>query len=200
MLPGYFKPGVRIENHAVNGRSSKSFLDEGRWQKVREKLKPGDWVIIQFGHNDEKRQDPKRFTEPFGEFKANLERFIRESRAAGAKPVVATAIARRKFDKDGNLEDTHGDYIKAAREVAAEQNVPLLDLNRRSDELLRKLGPELSKKIYLWLEPNEFAEIPNGRQDDTHFSAFGASRICDLAVEEMKTATPELTRWLRTGN
>jgi lysophospholipase L1-like esterase len=196
MLPPYFKAGVRVENHAMNGRSSKSFRDEGRWQAVENSLKPGDWVIVQFGHNDEKDKDATRFTTPFGSFKTNLTQYVLDTRAHGANPILATPIARRKFDAAGKLVDTHGDYVTAVREVAAEQKVPLIDLNKRSDELLRREGPELSKKIYIYVTAEEYPALPKGRQDDTHFCAFGASRMCDLAVEEIKTAAPELARFL----
>ncbi len=198
MLPPYFKAGVRVENHAMNGRSSKSFRDEGRWQLVEDSLKPGDWVIVQFGHNDEKDQDATRYTAPFGSFRTNLMQYVLETRAHGANPILATPTARRKFDDNGQLVDTHGDYVTAMRQVAAEQGVPLIDLNRRSDELLRREGPELSKKIYIWVTAGEYPALPKGRQDDTHFCAYGASRMCDLAVAEIKTAVPELTRFLNT--
>ena len=196
ILPPYFKAGVRLENHAMNGRSSKSFRDEGRWQMVLDSLKPGDWVIIQFGHNDEKDKDASRFTTPFGSFKTNLLQYISEARAHQANPILATPTARRKFDESGKLVDTHGDYVKAVRAVAAEQGVPLIDLNLRSDELLRREGPELSKKNYIWVTKDEYPALPKGREDDTHFCAFGASRMCDLAVDEIKTNIPELARFL----
>jgi lysophospholipase L1-like esterase len=199
MLPQYFRSGVRVENHAMNGRSSKSFIDEGRWDAVRGLLKPGDWVIIQFGHNDEKDKDPKRFTEPFGEFKTNLTMFVMETRARGANPVLCTSVARRKFDENGNVVDTHGDYIKVTREVAAEQKVPLLDLNKSTDALLRQLGPEKSKAVYDWFTTNEFSGLKKNLEDDTHFNAYGASRICDFAVEEIKANVPELAKYLNTG-
>lgn len=197
MLPVYFQDGVRIDNRALNGRSSKSFRDEGRWQPVFDKVQPGDFVIIQFGHNDEKDQDPTRYTTPFGTFKENLARYIREAHERGAKPILATSVARRKFDGQGRLQDTHGDYIIATRQVAAEQNVPLLELNTRSSELLIKMGVEESKRLYDWIPAGEFAKAPDGLKDDTHFNAYGASRMCDLAVEEIKNAAPELARWLK---
>ena len=196
MLPSYFKAGVRVENHAMNGRSSKSFRDEGRWQAVEDSLKPGDCVIIQFGHNDEKDKDETRFTTPFGSFKTNLTEYVLETRAHGANPVLATPVARRKFDDSGKLVDTHGDFVTAVREVAMEQKVPLIDLNKRSDELLRREGPELSKKIYIYVTATEYPALPKGREDDTHFCAFGASRMCDLAVQEIVTNVPELAGYL----
>lgn len=197
LLPLYFLDSVRFENHALNGRSSKSFLDEGRWAAVTNRIRPGDCVIIQFGHNDEKKADPKRYTEPFGGFQTNLIRFIRETRDHGATPILATPIARRKFDDRGKLTDTHGDYVVAVRQVAREQSAPLLDLNRDSMELLTRLGPESSKRLYDWIPAGEFERDPKGLTDDTHLNAYGASRICDLAVQEITDTAPALARWLK---
>ena len=197
LLPLYFKEEVHIENLAVNGRSSKSFRDEGRWQPVLARLRPGDFVIIQFGHNDEKKADPKRFTEPFGSFKENLARYVRETREKQGLPILATPVVRRAFTNQTELRDTHGDYVLAVRQVAVEEKVALLDLERRSRELVQELGPQLSKKLYMWIDAGEFASIPEGKKDDTHFNAYGASRICDLAVEELATAAPELARRLK---
>ena len=196
MFTAYFKDGVRVENLAMNGRSSKSFSDEGRWQQVRDRLQPGDFVVIQFGHNDQKQDARDRFTEPFGSFKQNLERYVREAREKGGQPILATPIARRSFLPDGKTKDTHGDYAVAVRQVATEQEVPLLDLEKRSRELLEKLGPERSKKLYLCFEPGEYASLPEGKQDNTHFNAYGASRVCDLAAEELRAHEPELAAWL----
>ena len=200
IFPLYLKDGVRVVNLAMNGRSSKSFRDEGRWAPVVLDLRPGDFVIIQFGHNDEKKEDPKRYAEPFGAFKQNLERYVREVREKKGKPILATPVTRRSFGANSaELRDTHGDYSVAVRQVAAEQHVPLLELHRRSADLVAKLGPDLSKRLYMWVEPGEFASVPEGKKDDTHFNAYGASRICDLAAEEIKSAAPELANWLRPG-
>ncbi len=197
LLPIYFQAGVRIENHAVNGRSSKSFIGEGRWTTVTNRIRPGDFVIIQFGHNDEKKNDTNRYTEPFGSFKTNLERFVRETRAHQATPILATPVARRKFDGDGKPVDTHGDYVAAVRQVAKEQTTPLLDLNRDSAELLARLGPDSSKRLYDWIPAGEFDRDPKGLSDDTHFNAYGASRMCDLAVIEIETNAPVLAVGLK---
>lgn len=197
MLPIYFQDGVRIENHALNGRSSKSFRDEGHWQPVLDKLRSGDFVIIQFGHNDEKANDPKRYTSPFGTFKDNLTRYIHEVREHGAKPILATSVARRKFSAQGKLEDTHGDYIIATRQVAAEQHVPLLDMNADSSVLLQEMGDEQSKRLFDWIPAGEFEKGSQGLRDDTHFNAYGATRMCDLAVAEIQKSAPDLARWLK---
>jgi lysophospholipase L1-like esterase len=199
MLPLYFKEGVRIENHAMSGRSSKSFLAEGRWKVVLERLKEGDYVVIQFGHNDQKDKDPKRFTGPFGDFTVNLARYVKETRERKALPILVTPVSRSVWDKEGKFTNTHGDYPKAVKQLATGQNVPVLDLEARTRELLLKLGPERSKSLFANAEPGDFANLPEGRKDGTHFNAAGACRVCDFAVEELKTAVPELAKWLKTG-
>jgi len=199
LLPLYFSEEVRIVNLAQNGRSSKSFWDEGRWQPVRDQVKPGDYVIIQFGHNDQKGKGPKRFTEPFGSFSENLTRYIQETREHGGHPILATSIVRRKFNEQDKLEDTHGDYIVATRRVAAEQKVPLLDLEHGTAELITRLGPVLSKNLFMWYSPGEYVSLPEGRKDDTHLNACGASRVCDLASGEIRANVPDLAAWLKPG-
>jgi lysophospholipase L1-like esterase len=197
LLPGYFKPGVRVENHAANGRSSKSFLDEGKWRPVVESIKPGDCVIIQFGHNDQPGKGAKRETQPFGSYKTNLFRYVQETRERGGVPVLCTSVARRKFDAEGRLVDTHGDFIPAARQAAAELNVPLLDLNSGTIKLLTDMGPEGSKRLFDWIPAGEFERYPKELKDDTHFNAFGACRVCDLAVVEIKLHVPSLAVYLK---
>lgn len=123
-LQQFFDPAqLVVRNCAVSGRSTKSFIDEGRWQKVLDRIAPGDLLLIQFGHNDAKKSDPKRYTDPETTFKENLRRFVNEARGKGATPILATSIVRRQFNKDGTLRDSHGRYVPAAAEVAAELNV-----------------------------------------------------------------------------
>jgi lysophospholipase L1-like esterase len=197
MLPALFRDPTMVVNHAVNGRSTKSFIDEGRWQQVLAALRPGDYVLIQFGHNDEKSADPKRYAAPDGAYQDNLRRFIRESRAHGALPILATPVVRRKWDAKGNLVDTHGEYPDAMRSVAREENVPLLELQRLTVALLEKQGVEESKRIYLWIPAGAYASLPTGRQDDTHFSADGATAVAELAVQEMRRLELPLVRRLK---
>ena len=198
MLPIYFKPEVRIVNLAVNGRSSKSFRDEGRWNPVLKELKPGDYVIIQFGHNDEK-PDAARHTEPFGSFNENLARYVHETRDLGGTPILATPIVRRAFTNQTELIDTHGDYVVAVRHVAREQRTPLLELNSATEKLVLQLGPDASRKLFMWVEPGEYESLAKGKKDDTHLNPSGATRVCDLAVEEIRREVPALAKWLR-GN
>jgi lysophospholipase L1-like esterase len=199
ILPIYLLPEVRVVNLAANGRSSKGFREEGLWKPVMEGMRSGDFVIIQFAHNDEKKHGDTRVTEPFGSFKQNIERYVREVREKQGKPILATPVARRAFTEAGTPEDTHGDYALAIRQVSTEQNVPLLEMERRSSELLKRLGPELSKRLFIWCPQGEWDTIAGGREDNTHFNAYGASRMCDIAIDEIRASVPELIRWLRTN-
>ena len=200
MLHMYFKDSVRVENYAQNGRSSKSFIAEGRWDKVVAALKAGDFVIIQFGHNDEKTNDVNRGTAPFGEYTTNLVRFIRETQERKATPILATPVARRKFDGAGKIVDTHGDYPRAVRAIATEQKVSLLELCAATEKVLQQLGPESSKRLFRWIPADEFGPGSKSWEDDTHFNAYGASRVCDLAVVEIAARVPELASHLNRSD
>lgn len=197
VFPLYFKEGIKIENHAKNGRSSKSFRDEGLWDIVLEKIKPGHYVIIAFGHNDQKQDSPERYSAPDTDYRKNLERYVRETRNKGGIPVLATPIMRRRFDENGKLYDTHGRYPEVVREIAKEKNVPLLDLHKQTEMLLKAYGEERSKELFLHIQPGEYASLPQGKEDDTHLSAIGAFRVCDLAIEEIKLVVPEWVPYLK---
>jgi len=196
-LPRFFVDPAMIHNHAMNGRSTRSFIDEGRWQKIVDELKAGDFVIIQFGHNDEKVEDPKRGTDPATTFRDNLRRFVRETRAKYATPILATPVARRKFDAAGQLVPTHGAYPDALRAVATEEKVPLLELERATGQWLQAAGDEPSKKFFMWIEPGKFPKLPEGRKDDTHFVEAGAARVAALAVAQMRELKLPLVEWLK---
>ncbi len=197
MLPRFFRDPAVIVNHAANGRSSKSFIDEGRWQKLVDALQPGDWVIVQFGHNDPKREDPNRFTAARGAYQENLRRFVADIRAKGANPILATSTARRKWDAQSKLVDTHGDYPEALRFVALTEKVPLLELNRLTAALEEGHGVEGSKRLHLWIPAGAYARKPEGWQDDTHYSAYGADRVAALAVQEIIRRRLPLADWLK---
>ncbi|WP_320113320.1 rhamnogalacturonan acetylesterase [Draconibacterium orientale] len=191
VLDEYFTSNVAVKNHARNGRSSKSFIDEGRWQTVLDSLQAGDYVFIQFGHNDQKAYDSTRYTTPFGSYTENLSKFINESREKGAIPVLFTSIVRRKFGENGKLNDTHGDYPVATRKVADLLDVPLIDLQKITEEWVNSLGDEASKQMYLWTDiTNE--RNPELRKDDTHLSQKGALKVAQLATEALKENIPEL--------
>jgi len=185
---------VEVRNRAVNGRSTKSFINEGRWISILDSLKAGDYVFIQFGHNDEKFQDSTRFTDPFTSYKKNLERFVREAREKGATPILFTSIVRRKFE-NGLLKDTHGDYPVATRLVASQMNVPLIDLQLLTAGAVTAIGEEPSKQIYMWTQPN--AKFPEGRKDDTHLSIEGAHLVAKLAVQQLIMLDNLLTKNLK---
>lgn len=197
-LPVWLKPEAgRVVNYAMNGRSTQSFIHEGRWAKVVAALQPGDFVIIQFGHNDEKVDKPAVYAAPRGAYQENLRRFVRETRAHGATPLLATPVARRKWNERGELVDTHGDYPAALRAVAAEENVPLLELNGLTTELERSHGVEGSKRLHLHYAGGVYARWPEAVKDDTHFSEYGAARVAALAVQEWLRLGLPLTAWVK---
>lgn len=186
MLQKYFDEGkVKIENHAQNGRSTKTFISENRWQAIVGKLKKGDYVFIQFGHNDQSKDKGERYTPP-EDFKANLRRMVSDALAKRAIPVLFTPVVRRRFDKDGKFYDAHGEYPDLTRAVAAQLNVALIDMHRSSEKLLVEYGAERSKKLFLILQPGESPNYPQGLDDNTHFSPAGAEEMARLAVEEIK--------------
>lgn len=189
-------PPLRLDNRAVGGRSSKSFRDEGRWAAILEALRPGDWVLIQFAHNDEKEADPARFTAPEGEYRANLERFVREARARGGRPILATPLVRRRFGPDGAFQGSHGDYPRVMREVAVALGVPLLELEEATRQRVSALGPEASKALFLHFAPGENPALPAGLDDDTHLSERGAREVAALARAEMARCGLELVSYL----
>lgn len=182
MLPKLLAPSIQVVNAAASGRSTKSFINEGRLTKVDERIGTGDYLFIQFGHNDEK-SDEARHTEPYTTFKENLKQYINTARSHQAHPVLVTPVQRRSFNEAGEFMDTHGEYPSAMKQLAAELNVPLIDLASKSRALLESLGPEPSKKLFLWLMPGEHPNYPDGEQDDTHFSEYGALEMAKLIRE-----------------
>lgn len=220
VLQGCFDDDIRVDNHAVNGRSSKSFLDEGRWQKVLDKIKPGDYVFIQFGHNDEK-PSPDRHTDPGTTFDANLELYVRETRNKGGIPVLFNCVVRRNFfskvdasvddeslrmqtyaDEEVNsdtLIDTHGDYKIAPFNVARRMNVAFIDANKITHDLEQGLGVVGSRKLHMWYKPGERSSIPNGRKDNTHYNIYGANIVArllaDAVVREIKPLRKHLVHY-----
>ena len=188
---------VKIDNRAQNGRSTKSFIDEGRWQKIVDDLKRGDYVFIEFGHNDEKIEDPKRYAAPNTDYRNNLIRFIKDVRAKKAFPVLLTSVMRRKFDESGNFVDTHGEYPDAVRKVAAELKVPLIDMHRLSEAIIKKYGVEDSRKLFLQLKAGENANYPKGVEDNTHFNNFGAEEMAKAAVAEIEKQKIKLRKYLK---
>ena len=185
VLPELLDSTIHVSNHAVNGRSSKSFIAEGRWKNVLDSIKSGDFVFIQFGHNDQKYKDSIRYTNPFTQYRYNLERYVKETREAGATPILMSSIVRRKFNEHGTLEDTHGNYPLVVQLVAKELNVAFVDMQFLTERLERKWGPLASKKLHLHFNPGENAYYPDGKADDTHLSYMGAKLVASLALQEI---------------
>lgn len=196
MLPRLLNENIRVRNHAVNGRSSKSFIDEGRWEVILPQLRKGDYVFIQFGHNDEKA-DTARYTEPGGTFDGNLRRYVREAKEKGAVPVLFNSIVRRNFNEKGVLIDTHGAYLESPRKVAEEMGVAFIDMNRLTHELVQEMGAETSKNLFMWVEPNTVPAVPQGKQDDTHLNVRGGRVVAELALDAIAGELPELAKYLR---
>lgn len=233
MLPGFLSEEIPVDNHAVNGRSSKSFIDEGRWDAVVGKIQPGDYVFIQFGHNDEKPQ-AERHTDPGTTFDDNLRKFVTETRAKGGIPVLFNSIVRRNFataspdtavlasavnqddafyinpdakrepggaeeviPEGAKLVDTHGAYLDSPRNVSRELGVAFVDMNAISRDLIESMGPEASKSLFVWVEPNAIAAMPKGREDNTHLNIKGGRVLTDLTIDAIGEAVPELKPYIR---
>ena len=200
MLTEYLDASVTFLNHAVNGRSSKSFRDEGRWQIVMEQLRPGDFVFIQFGHNDQKINDPARFTNPYSVYRHNLQRYVQDTRAQGATPVLLSSIVRRNFNPAGSLVDTHAPYPAVMRHLAGELNVDYVDLNTLSELLLLRLGEEASRDYFMHLPAGEHPNYPQGVEDNTHLNPKGARAIAGLVTDSLCTSKHPLSAHLRQCN
>lgn len=197
VLQLYFTDGVNVENRAVNGRSTKSFRELKHWQPIMDSLKKGDYVFIQFGHNDSKIKDPDRFTNPHSTYRHNLINYVRETRDKGATPVLLTSIVRRKFNENGVLVDTHGAYPLETRLVAQEMDVPLIDLQYFTELLETSYGPENSKLLHLHFEAGDDPFYPEGKSDDTHLSELGAREIAKIVAREIKKSNLPLSRFVK---
>ena len=195
LQPCFDSSEVRIANRAMNGRSTRSFVAEGRWQAIVDSLNAGDYVFIQFGHNDEK-VGTGNYSSP-DDYRRNLLRFVADVRARGGRPVLLTPVVRRRFD-GVRLVDTHGAYPDAARAAAREANVPLVDMTRASAALVEPMGPDSSRTLWLHLEPGANPNYPAGVHDDTHFNPLGAQRMAGLAIDAMRALGLDLTARLRS--
>jgi len=193
-LQSFFKSNVIVDNRALNGRSTKSFKAEQQWQPILEKLKPGDYVFIEFGHNDEKVDKPGTGT-TLEEFKNNLVCYVNETRSKKAIPVLLTPISRRSF-KNGVLVDSHGDYPNVTRKVADSLKVPLTDMLAKTESLLNRLGEEPSIKLFNYVDSGH-ANYPAGKKDDTHLSPEGAKKIAGLIVKGIKELKLSLVKSLK---
>jgi lysophospholipase L1-like esterase len=178
----FFDSTVTVKNTAEGGESTRTFIEEHLWQPVADSLSPGDYLLIQFGHNDEVPSKSSYTTE--NDFERNLIRFVTETRIKKANPVLITPVARRKFDDSGNVEEVHKAYSGIVRKVSATYKVPLIDLDEKSKRLLNKLGPEKSKSLFLGVGVNPY--YPKNEEDITHFNGLGATKIAQLVLAEIK--------------
>lgn len=190
------KSRVRVRDMARSGRSAKSFWDEGAWESVRSQVRRGDYVFIQFGHNDSKREDPARFTDPDTTYKAYLERYVRDARALRAHPVLLTSINRNSWQGQ-TFVNSMGEYPRAVRELAATLRVPLIDLHEATGHKFEELGPQESQKFFLHLAPGESPNYPGDKTDNTHLNESGARAIAKLAAGRVGDTCPELKPALR---
>lgn len=197
VLPQFLTTGIEVQNHAMNGRSSKSFRTEGRWDKVEKQLKKGDFVVIQFGHNDQKIKDSTKFTNPYTQYRANLERYVKETRAKGATPILMTSITRRNFTENGVLVDTHTNYPLVVRLVADDMKVPFVDMQLLTEQMEISAGPEKSKLLHLHFKAGENAYYDKDKADDTHLSKLGAEKVANLAVTSLKTLKTSLEKYIK---
>lgn len=183
---------ILVKNLAKNGRSTKTFISENLWQQVADNAKAGDYVLIQFGHNDESKNKKERYATP-DTFKMNLTRFVRETRIKRATPILLTPVSRRKFNEAGIALETHTAYSALVKEVAMQEKVLLIDLDAKSRALYQQYGKENSKQLFLQLKPGEHPNYPDGKEDNTHFTELGARLIAQLVLNELRILNIELT-------
>ncbi len=187
----FFDSTVTVDNRAKNGRSTRTFISEGLWQKLIDDVHEDDYVFIQFGHNDEVKEKTDRYTPP-EDYKTNLAKFITETRNKKANPVLLTPVTRRQFDSTGHIKETHQIYSGLVREIAKQYNIPLIDIDEKSKALLQQFGADNSKWLFMQLEPAENPNYPDGRNDNTHFNELGARLIAQLVLKEIKELKLEL--------
>lgn len=183
----FIKEEYQVCNHAKNGRSTKSFMDEGRLRAIEEQIGAGDFLFIQFGHNDEKKEDPTRYTEPFSSFMENLETYIKVAREHSAYPVLITPLERRCFRDDKHLGiGAHSDYVAAMKQTAEKCNVPLVDLYSMSRMELKRAGEKQSREWYMYFSENTYRNRPNESKDNTHLRHEGAVTFASLIAKGLK--------------
>jgi lysophospholipase L1-like esterase len=184
-LQDYFAPScATIQDKALSGRSSKSFYDEGDWTPIRAALRAGDTVLIQFGHNDEKSDDPTRYTDPFTTYEQYLSHYVDDTIAAGATPILLTSINRNSWT-NGMLNDTHGNYPVAMRQLAKAKHAALVDATALTKTYFERIGQTATTALFMDLAPGQFPNYPNGNTDDTHLQEKGARAIAQLILSDM---------------
>lgn len=185
LLPEFFNENVVVENFAKNGRSSRTFISEGLWDKLLSGVQTGDYVVIQFAHNDASVDKTDRYTPPADYYK-NLSQFVDDVKARGGNPIICTSVVRRKFDKKGYFVDSHGEYLDISRQVAAEKNIPLIDMYEKSKKAITGIGEAQSAELFMHFAPGDSPLFPEGKIDNTHFKENGARLMASLFVEGLK--------------
>ena len=195
MLPRFLTDKISVANHAESGLSANTFISGNRLKKIMSQIKKGDYVFVEFGHNDQKQKGPGKGA--YYSFMTSLKTFIDEARARGAYPVLVTPTQRRSFDATGHIRDTHEDYPEAMRWLAAKENVPLIDLNEMTRTLYEALGTETSKRAFVHYPAGAYPGQKQDFADNTHFNPYGAYQIAQCVMEGMKKAVPELAKHLK---
>jgi lysophospholipase L1-like esterase len=190
----FFDSTVTVLNKARGGRSTRTFISEGRWKNVNDSLGEADYVFIQFGHNDEAKepQYAERYT-PVPDYKVNLIKFITETREKKGIPVLITPVTRLVFDSLGHVKETHKEYSAAVWEVGKQYNVPVIDLDKRSRDLVDEFGPKYAKVLYMQVDSMQNPHYPTGRKDNTHFNEYGARRMAELVLADIRLLKLELS-------
>lgn len=196
MIPRFFNDSICFANYAESGESANTFIAAGRLKKALTQMKPGDYLFMEFGHNDQKQKGPGKGA--YYSFMTSLKTFIDEARARGAQPVLVTPTQRRSFDEKGKIKDTHEDYPEAMRWLAAKENIPLIDLNEMTRTLYEAMGVEPSKKAFVHYPAGTYPGQTKDFADNTHFNPYGAYQISKCIIEGMKKAGLPIVNYLRS--
>lgn len=191
----FFDSSITLENHAKNGRSTRTFIEQGRWQAIMDKAMPGDTVIIQFGHNDESKYKTDRYTTA-EQYKQNLRRMIAETRAAGADAVLMTPVVRRYFDDNEKIKATHP-YAFLVRQVAVDTGVTFIDMEKVTHVFFENMGDKISALRFMHIAPGLHPNYPKGVRDNTHFNQLGAREVAQLVLLKLKSLNHPLANQLR---
>lgn len=195
IVPRFFTDSICIANYAESGESANTFIAAGRLKKALTQMKPGDYIFMEFGHNDQKQKGPGKGA--FYSFMTSLKTFVDEARARGAHPVLVTPTQRRSFDANGKIQDTHLDFPDAVRWLAEKENIPLIDLHAMTRTLYEALGVEESKRAFVHYPANTYPGQDKPLADNTHFNPYGAYQIAQCVIEGMKKAKLPIVNYLR---
>jgi len=192
VIQSFFNSPVVVHNEAMGGRSSNSFIEEGRLKSILERIQEGDYLFIQFGHNDQKSYG----TDPFTTYQMSLQQYINGAREKNAIPILLTSVHRRKFNEFGEIENTLGEYPNAMIDLAKKLDVPLIDLWKKTKLLYETLGVEKSKELFTIFPPNVEQNYPEGIEDNTHFSINGATKVAQLVIEGIRELKIPLCKYV----